>query len=64
MVGQAEDGRALGGVVGPDALEDAGAVVQRVGEDVDPGVVPVDEHAVHPNLVHLLNGHPATPPGS
>jgi len=55
VVGQPEDGRSGGGGVGPDALEDSGAVVERVGEDVDLGVVPVDELAVHPNLVHFLN---------
>src|SRR5205085_6436664 len=40
-----------------DALEHAAPVVQRVGEDVDLGVVPVDELAVHPDLVDLLQGH-------
>ena len=40
-------------LVGADALERAEAVVQRVGEDVDLGVVPVDELAVQPDLLNL-----------
>src|SRR5207302_1903067 len=42
VVGQPEDGRALLGLVGANALEHATAVVQGVGEDVDLGVVPGD----------------------
>ena len=41
------------GVVGPDALEDAGAVVEAVAEDVDLGVVPCDELTVHPDRLGL-----------
>ena len=46
----AEDRGALLGVVGADALEDAGAVVQAVAENVDLGVVPCDELAIHPDV--------------
>src|SRR5262249_16851475 len=49
VVGVAEDGRAAGGLVAPDALENAGSVVQSVREDVDLGVLPGDEFAVLPN---------------
>ena len=45
-------GAALG-VVTPDALEDAGAVVEAVGQHVDLGVLPVDELAVHPDRVDV-----------
>jgi hypothetical protein len=38
-------------LVGPNALEDAQAIVQRVGHHVDVGVLPLDELAVHPHLV-------------
>ena len=61
VVGQPEDGRALVGLVGADALEDAGAVVQPVRADVDPGVGPVHELAVHPDLLGLA--HSATSSG-
>src|SRR5262249_43444158 len=44
--------------VGPDALEYAGSVVQRVRQDVDLRLVPVDELAVHPDLLGLLHGTP------
>ena len=50
MVGEPEHGRSLRRLVGADALEHAGAVVQRVGEDVDLRLVPVDEVPVHPDL--------------
>src|SRR5204863_120454 len=45
-------------LVGTDALEHTGPVVQRVGEDVDLRVLPVDELAVHPDLVHRRERHP------
>ena len=45
------------GLVGADALEHAHAVVQGVGEDVDLGVVPGDELAVHPDLLGGGDGH-------
>ena len=51
MVGEPEDGRAVGGLVAPDALENAGTVVECVGEYVDLSLVPVDQLAVHPDLV-------------
>ena len=51
---EAEDRRSLRGVVAADPLEDAGAVVQSVHADVDLRVGPVDELAVHPDLLGLL----------
>ena len=57
VVGEAEDPGTVGGLVGADALEHAHAVVERVGEDVDPSVVPVDELAVHPDLLGGGDGH-------
>ena len=51
----AEDrGAGIGGVRA-DALEDAGAVVQAMTQDVDVGVVPRDELTVHPDVVGLLH---------
>ena len=58
MVGQPEDGRALVGLVAADALEDARAVVQAVRPDVDRRVGPVDELAVHPDLLGLAHRSP------
>ena len=51
----AEDRRALRRVVAADALEDAGAVVEAVRAHVDARVVPVDELAVHPDLLRGLH---------
>src|SRR5947199_8901463 len=51
----AEDRRAELGVVGADALEDAGAVVEAVREYVDLGVLPGDEVSVHPDEVGLVH---------
>ena len=62
MLLEAEDGRALGRLVAADALEDAGAVVQRVGEDVDLGLGPGHELAVHPDLVDLGDRHGSSSP--
>ena len=45
----AEDRRAALGLIAADALEDAGAVVQAVAEDVHLGVLPGDELAVLPD---------------
>ena len=55
MVGEPEDGRPLRRVVAADALEHAGAVVEAVRADVDARVVPVDELAVHPDLLGGLH---------
>src|SRR5215213_6416427 len=55
VVRQAEDRRALVGLVAADALEDARPVVQAVGSDMDRRVGPVDELAVHPDLLGLLH---------
>ena len=45
----------FGGLVAADALEDAGAVVETVDADVNRRVRPVDELAVHPDLLGLLH---------
>ena len=56
VVGQPEDRGPLRRVVAADPLEHAGAVVQTVGTYVDASVVPVDELAVHPDLLGRLHG--------
>src|ERR671937_3281380 len=58
MVGEPEDRGPVRGLVGPDPLEDAGAVVQPVGGDVHARVLPRDELAVHPDLLGLTHGRP------
>jgi len=50
-----EHGRALLGLVAADSLENARSVVEAVAEDVDVGVVPSDELAIHPDPVGLLH---------
>ena len=50
VIVETEYGGALRGLVGADPFEDTRAVVERVGEEVDVRVVPVDELAVHPYL--------------
>ena len=47
---QAEDGSAFVGFVGAQAFKSATAVVHGVGEDVDFGIAPIDELAVHPDF--------------
>ena len=56
VVLMAEDRRADFGVVAADSLEDAGAVVQAVSEDVHIRLVPGDELAVLPDQLGLLHG--------
>ncbi|OIQ70299.1 hypothetical protein GALL_480910 [mine drainage metagenome] len=56
VLAQAEDGRALVGLVGAHALESAAAVVQGVGQHVNLGVAPFDELAVHPDFAVAV-GH-------
>ena len=48
---EAEDGGAARGVVAANALEDGGAVLHGVREDVDVGIVPANEFAVAPDPV-------------
>ena len=55
VVVETEDRRAPVRVVGADALEHRGAVVQAVREHVYLGVGPVDERAVHPDLLGFLH---------
>ena len=61
VLGEAEDRGTVGGLVAADALEDAGAVVEGVRQDVYLRLVPVDELAVHPDLVHGRQRHRAHP---
>ena len=42
---------AIGPLVAADALEHAEAVVERVGHDVDVGLVPGDQGAIHPDKI-------------
>jgi hypothetical protein len=51
MVGEPEDRRPGIGLVAANPLEHAGAVVEPVRTDMDLGVVPVDELAVHPDFL-------------
>ncbi len=50
MIGQPEHGAAMRGGVGADALENTPTVVQGRVENVDAGIVPVDELTAHPDL--------------
>ena len=56
VVGEAEHRGAVRRLVAANALEDAGAVVQAVRADVDAGIRPVHQLAVHPDLLGLLHG--------
>ena len=49
VVLQPEDRRALRRLVGADPFEDAQAVVQRVGQDMDLGVTPRHHFSIQPN---------------
>ena len=72
VVGPAEDRRTELGLVATHAVEHARAVVQPVREDVDLGVLPGDEIAVHPNEIgwvhwpwaplEVVENRPARPP--
>ena len=55
VLAEPEDGRPLRRVVAANALEDARAVVEAVHADVNLRVGPVDELAVHPDLLGLLH---------
>src|SRR5204863_4093855 len=56
VVVKPEDRRPLRRVVAADPLEDAGSIVESVRADVDLRVVPVDQLAVHPDLLGGLHG--------
>src|SRR5205814_5863202 len=58
VVRQPEDGGAVRRLVSPDSLEYARAVVEPVGTDMDPRVVPRDQLAVHPDLLGLTHSQP------
>ena len=58
VIAEAEDGRPLLGLVGAQALEDAAAVVQGVGQDVDLGLAPGQPLAVQPDdAVSVIHRH-------
>ena len=53
---KAKDRRAPGlGLIAADPLEDADAVVKRVREHMNLGIIPVDEPPVHPDLLGFLH---------
>jgi hypothetical protein len=54
---EAKDGRASIGGVGPYPFKGSGAVVESVRENVDLGLVPIDQLAVHPDRLRRCNGH-------
>ena len=53
---QPEDGGALPGVVGAQALEHAGSVMHHVGQDVDVGLLPIHHFAVEPDFSFAEQG--------
>ena len=55
MLGEPKYRRPLIGLVGADPLERSGAVVETVGQDMDGGVVPIDELPVHPDVLGGLH---------
>src|SRR5207244_170849 len=57
VVGEAEHRRPALGLVRADALEYPGAVMECVREDVDLGLVPRHEGAVHPDELPRGDGH-------
>src|SRR5690606_22143422 len=56
-----EAGRPPPRLVAARALEDAAAVMYDVGGDVDGGLRPVDERAIHPDLAGARERHGRTP---
>ena len=56
MIRETEHRGAFRRLVRANTLEDTGAIVQAVRADVDLGVGPVDELAVHPDLLEFLHG--------
>ena len=55
VVLEPEDCGTLGGLVDPDSLEHSGSVVEGVGQNMDPCLIPVDKFAVEPNLLAFLS---------
>jgi len=53
---QTEDGRSPGSLVGPKSLEQRAAIMDDVGGDVDTGILPGNELAVHPHFSILAEG--------
>src|SRR5262249_2053124 len=56
--------RAALGLVAAQPLEDAGSVVDDVGQDVHGRLLPWDQASVHPDRLGLGEGHPGPPGGS
>ncbi len=50
-----------GCIIGADALEDAGAIVEGVAHHVNLGLIPGDELAIEPDLVRFVDGHDTSP---
>jgi hypothetical protein len=48
-------------IIGADALEDAGAIMEGMAHHVNLGFVPGDELAIEPDLVRFVNGHDTSP---
>jgi hypothetical protein len=62
MLMQAENGRALGRLVGTDTLENAHAVVQRMGQYVGCCLTPWDQFPIVPDeAVAIRHGHDFSP---
>lgn len=55
VVLEPENRRSLGGLVNPDALEDTGAIVHGMGEDMDLRIRPIDEFSIQPYLLCLVH---------
>jgi hypothetical protein len=43
----------------PDALEDGVTVVERMGQDMDPGLFPRDELSIEPDALERFDGNHA-----
>ena len=56
VLAQAKDGGPVRGLICPDALEHAGAVMEGVAENVDVGICEGDQVAVHPNELGRIHG--------
>src|SRR5579864_3196718 len=54
--GDALPGRRVHGVVAADALEDPGAIMQRMGQDMDRGLLEIDQLAVLPDPADIGKG--------
>jgi hypothetical protein len=57
VLAEAENRDAVGRLVGADSFKRSGAVVQRVAQHVCRRLLPINEHAVHPDLLRGRYGH-------